>query len=560
MSVIGTIQNIVRSTSVGRTGSNSGPTQFASISPEAHSDFLRARTELLNLFRAVERLAELSNINTRFKLDLPDARSTSPLGLDMTNTAATLNSSGEINASPTSFTPFGPEWLGASTAEITIGGEYQYDPATDGPLPPDAAYTFESRRNGTRGSSRIQIRVEDPFGNRTNVRVRRGDPLTQPYDIGNGLYFTIGAGSTINRDTTTVLSVSDSIGSVVNPDLPLGGIRNQNPNLQFGSPSIVNGGFDVNGENISVLTTDTLNDVVNRINLSGAGVTAVFNALTERIEFVQNTLGSAATIDLQNDDSNFLASTKLDNLNLVDGIDPEDIQALQDVSVFSSVASGDIIINGRNVAIDTATDSLATVLDKINSSGAGVVATFDSAAQQVLIEANEATSVLNLDSNGTGLFGALNIPEGRVDPEAVSRGISRRKSYEIADATNAVFEQINRLFSDSTFVGKGNNTAIFRGALETALRSAFGDTDEKNILGLRLDASNNARLRGDFTTVERREFTSNLQRRGNLVRDFLAGKDDEGGLVKGLFVATQQALNAVNQSLGLSGTFVDTYA
>ena len=560
MSVIGTIQNIVRSTSVARTDSNSGPTQFSSISPEAHSDFLRARTELLNLFRAVERLAELSNINTRFKLDLPDARSTSPLGLDMTNTAATLNSSGEINASPTSFTPFGPEWLGASTAEITIGGEYQYDPATEGPLPPDAAYTFESRRNGTRGSSRIQIRVEDPFGNRTNVRVRRDDPLDQQYDIGNGLYFTIGAGSTINRDTTTVLSVSDSIGSVVNPDLPLGGIRNQNPNLQFGSPSIVNGGFDVNGENISVLTTDTLNDVVDRINLSGAGVTAVFNALTERIEFVQNTLGSAATIDFQNDDSNFLAATKLDNLNLVDGIDPETIQNLEDVAAFATVQTGDIVINGRNIAIDTSNDSLSTVLDKINSSGAGVVATFDSASQQVLIEANETTSVLTLDSNGTGLFGALRIPEGRVDPEAVSRGISRRKSYEIADATNAVFEQLNRVFSNSTFAGKGDNASLFRGPLETALRTAFGVESEVNVLGLNLDASSNARLRGDFTTVDRREFTTNLQRRGNLVRDFLAGKDDEGGLVKGLLAATQQALSSVNQSLGLSGTFVDTYA
>lgn len=560
MSVIGTIQNIVRSTSVARADSNPGPTQFASISPEAHSDFLRARTELLNLYRAIERLAELSNINTRFKLDLPDARSASSLGLDMTNTAATLNSLGEINASTTSFTPFGPEWLGGSTAEITIGGEYQYDPATDGPLPPDAAYTFESRRNGTHGSSRIQIRVEDPFGNRTDVRVRRNDPLDQQYDIGNGLYFTMGAGSTINRDTTTVLSVSDSIGSVVNPNLPLGGIRNQNPNLQFGSPVIADGSFDLNGQNISVLTSDTLNDVVQRINQSNTGVTAVFNALTERIEFIQNTLGSAATIDLQNDDSNFLAATKLDNLNLVDGIDPETIQSFDNVAAFASVQSGDVVINGRQIAIDTANDSLSTVIDKINSSGAGVVATFDSASQQVLIEANEATSVLTIDSNGTGLFGALKIPEGRVDPEAVSRGISRRKSYEIADATNAVFEQINRLFSDSTFIGKGKNAATFRGALEFTLRSAFGGTDENNILGLGFDASSSARLRGDFTSMDRREFTTNLQRRGNLVRDFLAGKDDEGGLVKGLLIASEQALQSVNQALGLSGTFIDTYA
>ena len=59
---------------------------------------------------------------------------------------------------------------------------------------------------------------------------------------------------------------------------------------------------------------------------------------------------------------------------------------------------------------------------------------------------------------------------------------------------------------------------------------------------------------------DRRGLTSSLQRRGDLVRSFLAGNDDEGGLVKGLLVASHQALTAVNQALGLSGTFVDTYA
>lgn len=555
MSVIQGIQNLVRSTRVSQPGSGSGQTQFASISPEAHSDFLRARTELLNLFRAIERLAELSNINTRFKLDLPDARSQSPLGLDMTNTAATLNSNGEINASPTSFSPFGPEWLGNSTAKLTIGGEYD-------PLAPNGTYTFQSRRDGERGqpgATNVRIRVTDPEGNRTNYTIRRNDPLTQQYDIGNGLYFTLDAGSMIDRDTTAI-DVFNNVGSIVNPNLPLGGIRNQNPNFQFSSPSIENGSFDLNGENIGVSTTDTINDVVDRINQSDAGVTAVFNALTERIEFMQNTLGSAATIDLSDNGSNFLAATKLDSLNVVDGIDPETIQSFDNVAAFSSVQSGDVVINGRQIAIDTATDSLSTVLDKINNSGAGVVATFDSASQQVLIEANEATSVVNLDSNGTGLFGALNIPEGRVDPEAVSRGISRRKSYEIADATNAVFERLNRLFNDSTFSGNGANAAQFRAPLEAALRAAFGVESEVDILGLSFDSSGSARARGDFTTLDRSEFTSNLQRRGNLVRDFLAGKDDEGGLVKGLLVASQQALNAVNQSLGLSGTFVDVYA
>jgi len=554
VSVIQGIQNLVRSTSVSRSGATSpGQQQFATISPEAHGDFLRARTELLTLYRDIERLAELTNINTRFKLDLPDARSTSSLGLDMTHTAAFLNSSNEINASPRSFSPFGPAWDDGSSALITIGGEYNGAHGT-------GEITFEVRRPGTHGVNDLRIRVEDNDGNRIkNLNIRDHHAEDRQYSLNNGLYLTLGPGSLGNRDFARI-QVDENVGAVVDPDQPLGGIRNQNPNLQFGTPDIVNGSFDLNGENISVSTTDTLNDVVQRINNSNAGVTAVFDALTERIEFLHDTLGAAPTIDLQNDNSNFLQAAKLDSVNVVDGIDPETIQTLDAVAAFSTVQSGDIIINGRQISVDTAADSLSTVLDKINTSGAGVAATFDPASQAVTIEADDSTSVLNIDSNGTGFFGALNIQDGRVDPEAVSRGISRRRSYDIADATTAVFDRLNRLFSNSTFAGRGDNAGQFRAPLEAAVRSAFGGASEGDILGIQFDGSQSARARGGFMDMSRAEFTSNLQRRGNLVRDFLAGTDEKGGFVQGLLFAAKQALTNVNRSLGLSGTFVDTYA
>jgi hypothetical protein len=554
MSVIQTIQNIVRSTSVAAAGgSTSGQTSYATLSPEAHSDFLRARTELLQLYRDIERLAELTNINTRFKLDLPDARSASALGLDLTHTAATLNSSEEINASPMSFTPFGPAWDDDSTALITITREYEGDQGS-------GTLTFESRKDGVHGEDDLQIRVYDPNGDRIRtLNIRKNHNENREYNLRNGLRFTLGPGQ-LNKDALATIEVFDNVGSVVNPDLPLGGIRNQNPNLQYGTPSIADGGFDINGENINVSTTDTLNDVVQRINQSDAGVAAVFNALTERIEFLQDTLGSAPTIDLQNDTSNFLEATKLDNATVIDGIDPETIKTLDAVATFSTVQSGDIIINGQQIAVDTANDSLSTMLDKINASAAGVVATFDSASQQVLIEADDSASVLDIDSNNTGFFAALKIPEGRVDPEAVSRGISRRRSYEIADAATAVFDRMNRLFRDATFLGKGENAGLFRAPLESALRSAFGGTGKGNVLGMNLDTSATARARGDFTGIDRRELSANLQRRGNLVRDFLAGTNDQGGFVQGLLLAARAALGNVNQTLGLSGTFVDTYA
>ena len=61
-------------------------------------------------------------------------------------------------------------------------------------------------------------------------------------------------------------------------------------------------------------------------------MTAIFNAASERIDFAYNTSGSAGVINLQADSSNFLAATKLDSANVVAGIDPDNVRALDQVA------------------------------------------------------------------------------------------------------------------------------------------------------------------------------------------------------------------------------------
>ena len=554
MSLLQSLQNLSFTTRViGPAVSPRAAQPAPAVDPNLLADFRQARGRLIKLFDALQQLADLAGVETRFKLDLPDARSQNGLGLDLTALAATLVSTEEINASPMSFTPFGPEWTGTSDALITLGGEYNGANGTD-------TLTIESRRTGTRGVDGLRIWVNDSSGARiANLNIGVNDPLDQQYDIGNGLFLTLGAGSTVNLDSTT-FQVFDAVGAVVNPGNPLGGIRNSNPNLQFGTASIVDGTFTVNGESIGVATTDSINDVIDRINASAAGVTATFNALTESIDFVQNTEGSAPTIALAGDTSNFLAATKLAGAIVTPGVDPEDERLLQDVAAFSSVSAGNVLINGQSIAIDPSADSLATVLDKINASTADVTASFDDATQQVLIEANDSATVLELNSNGTNLFSALLIPEGRVDPEAKSNGVSRSRSYRIADAAEAAFEELAAIFRDRSFAGGAAIAAPFRGTLESALRSVFGANLRGEAFGLALDGGDNARKRGDFATVDRRDFTRNLQLRGDQVQQFLGSADGESGLLPGLLRATQQALTVVNSTLGISGTFVDTRA
>ena len=526
---------------------------YAAVDQDSQVDLRRARTQLLQLYRSLETLAEAADVRTRLKLDLQDAVSTSGLGLDLTETAATLVSSEEINASPTSFSPFGPDWTTGSTALLTIGGEYDGSQGT-------GQLNIEARRSGVRGVDNLQIRVYNPQGSPLqNINISRNDPLDQQYDIGNGLYLQLGSGSLIDRDLAAI-QVYDTTGSVVDPGLPLGGVRNQNPNLQFGLPAITDGAFTLNGESISVSTADTINDVIDRINLSTAGVTASFNSLTESIDFVQNTTGSVPTIDLQNDTSNFLEATKLDSLNTIAGIDPDTRESFDTVAAFSTVQSGNILINGQQISIDSSSDSLTSVLDRINSSSAGVTATFDEATQRVTIEAVDSDSRLDLDSNGTNFFAAIRVPEGQVDAEAVSNGISRRRSYAIADAIEAAFGEFNRLFQDSAFTSNAAGVAAARAPLESALRAALGDGTSIDYLGIGYDASAAAKRRGDYAAVDRRTLTTNLQLRGDRVFDVLRGDTDDPGLIERLMISTQQALTSVNSLLGRSGTFVDTLA
>lgn len=528
-----------------------GSQQFPAVSSDAAADLRFTRRRLLRLYTQLEKLAELFDVNTRFKLDLPDARSTSGLGLDMTHTAAYLNSLDEINAAPMSFSPFGPEWQDGSDALMTISGEYD---GSNG----SGAFGLESRRTGIHGVTDLRIRFETPDGKRIEeFNIRDDDDPDQQYALGNGLFLQLGPGALINRDFAT-LNLFDNVGAVFNPNKPLGGVRNDNPNFEYGMPSILDGSFEVNGESISVSTTDSLNQIIGRINQSAANVTAAFNPLTEAVEIIQNTLGAAPTIDFQNDTSNFLTAAKIDNISLVDGIDPETLQTLQDVAAFSTVQSGDILINGIPVAIDATTDSLESVIGKINASSAGVDASFDTVTQEFVLEARDATSRLEIDSNGTGLFAALNMVEGRVDPEALGRGISRRRSYEIADSVTAVFTEISELFRDSTFKSRTVNTGFFRGPLEAAIRKAFDEGDSEVKFGLRYDNSVDASRRGDFATIERRDLTRDLQRRGDDVKRLFAGNDEDAGLVHDLLRATRQALATANQSLGLSGSFLDT--
>jgi flagellar hook-associated protein 2 len=165
----------------------------------------------------------------------------------------------------------------------------------------------------------------------------------------------------------------------------------------FATP-VTAGTFTVNGKQITIAATDTLQSVLNQIN-NVTGVTASYNHSTDQI-----TLTSAGSIVLgnTNDTSNFLQVAQLYNSNQLDNYDNDgdytitSASALGGINLDNTLANsnlaetinngsggkGQFDINGVAINFDASTDTINSVLQAINDSAAGVTATFDASNNQ----------------------------------------------------------------------------------------------------------------------------------------------------------------------------------
>ena len=170
---------------------------------------------------------------------------------------------------------------------------------------------------------------------------------------------------------------------------------------QFGA--IATGSFSINGVSIAVdKDADTLTSLLARINSANAGVTAAFDSTANEL-MLTGTTSSEDAIAVTNDSSGFLTAAKWATSNTVRGNLPDDQQVLEKTSQFSGVGSGSFTINGISITVHHSTDTLATLLSRINGANAGVTATYDSAADRVLLtgqSASEDDIVVGDDTTG----------------------------------------------------------------------------------------------------------------------------------------------------------------
>ena len=192
---------------------------------------------------------------------------------------------------------------------------------------------------------------------------------------------------------------------------------------QFGV--VVNGTFKVNGVAIAVdADVDCLQSVVQKINAT-AGVSALYNQGTDRIELLADTIGDAL-IEVGNDTTGFLANAGLATENTVRGKLTDDLQTLDATAAFANVADGSFQINGTTIEVRAGQDTLQSLLARINASGAGVSAAYDSEADRVTMTPIAAGATLSIDEDTSGFLAAARIAEGvaatAVDPHAAFNG------------------------------------------------------------------------------------------------------------------------------------------
>jgi len=209
------------------------------------------------------------------------------------------------------------------------------------------------------------------------------------------------------------------------------------------------GTFAVNGNAVTIDLTDSLADVFNKISTAtGGAVTAAYNPTTDRIE-----LNSPSEIVLgaANDTSNFLSATRLAN-NGTGAISSTtalgttqltrplvDARLRNAITAVDGTGAGSFSINGVSISYNVNTDSLSTILGKINGSSAGVTASFDSMNDRlVLTNKTTGDTGLAVSEASGGLLDAL----GLTGSSTLERGRNARYTVnggpELTSASNTL--------------------------------------------------------------------------------------------------------------------------
>ena len=251
--------------------------------------------------------------------------------------------------------------------------------------------------------------------------------------------------------------------------------------------TITAGNFTVEGVQISITTADTLDDVLANIT-ANTGITATYNAGTDKIELVKGG-GGSISLGASNDTSNFLqalrlsngsspvtSSTTLSSPRLSGPIDSANLAGWSGTGVSDS-----IIINGESIEYNSSTDSIQTLLNRINSSSAGVTATYDLSSGRFLLT-NKQTGNVGISvqdgMGGGGLAAAMGLTSGAITSGA-DAVFSVNGGGNLTSRSNTLDESVHGISGLSVTANSVGTETITVGSDPSAAKGAINSFIEK---------------------------------------------------------------------------------
>ncbi|MGC3991915.1 MAG: flagellar filament capping protein FliD [Chthoniobacteraceae bacterium] len=248
--------------------------------------------------------------------------------------------------------------------------------------------------------------------------------------------------------------------------------------------TITAGDFTVNGARVTIATTDTLQDVFQKISTATNGaVTASYDSSTDEM-----TLSSSSPIVLgsANDTSNFLAVMKLGNNSSGTITSSSRLGSTNLDTALSSAAlagtlsgqdssgNGVITINGQAISYNTGTDTLRTLISKINSSSAGVTASYDAKNDRMVLTNNVTgdlgVSVQDTTGNLASVLGLTTgtLTEGSNAKFTVDGGATRTSTSNSLTADDLGITGLSVTIASKTTenVAVGNSTSSAQTAIQ----------------------------------------------------------------------------------------------
>lgn len=394
------------------------------------------------------------------------ATSASSLNLDMTVTATKMQSTEEVNTTPTSYSTHAPEWTG-STAQVTLSGEYDGSNGSD-------TLTLKVTRGGTHGTDDLQLKVYDSNNDEIDkIDIRKNHAIGRQYTLDNGLVLTLSQGDLIKNDTFT-MDVEDASPTSYSPAQPnwvgsnalptIGGVydgSNGTGTLTFRADKSGTHGED----DLTIKVYDATNNQIDTIDIKKEDPIdkqyALSNGLTFTLgdgDLLKNTTFTMEVFDSVGsavDPDNPFNGKRADDPNLEPGL---------------SVSDGSFQINGTTIDVH-ADDTLNSVLDRITQSDAGVSATFDAATETVLLTQNTAGSTpdIILANDTAGFLAAV-----KLDGATATPGEDSEPDKALAEVASFAAVQSGSISVNGVSIDIDINTDSLNDVLDRISASAAG--------------------------------------------------------------------------------------